>query len=216
MTEAIMTLDTAPKEAMDFATQAAALAVTNDDQYAEAGTVLKQIKALRKEIGNVFDPIIKKAHAAHKEAVARKRETDAPLVEADRTLRGRMGEYYQEQERKRREEEAANLAAARKAEEERQLRMAELAEANGETELAEEILAADPAPVVAVPSAPKPTAENVHTQQTWKFRITDEAKIPRKYLMIDTKKIGQIVRAMKSETDIPGIEAYAESSVRVR
>ena len=217
MIEAIaITAETAPAKAQDFASMATLLPVTTDTEYSKAGDVLKQIKALRTEIGNAFDPIIKKAHEAHKEALSRKKDAEAPLVTADKALRSRMATYYAEQERKRKEAEAAALAEARRIEEERQLRMAELAEANGESELAEEILSAEPAPVAAVQTMARPEAENVHTQQTWKFRIVDESKVPRQYLMLDTVQIGKIVRAMKSETAIPGVEAYAEESIVVR
>ena len=44
----------------------------------------------------------------------------------------------------------------------------------------------------------------------WKFRIIDEGKIPREYMIPDQIKIGQLVRALKQATNIPGIEAYED------
>ena len=49
----------------------------------------------------------------------------------------------------------------------------------------------------------------------WKYKIEDETKIPREYLIPDTKKIGQIVRAMKEKTDIPGVKVWSETQNQV-
>jgi hypothetical protein len=59
------------------------------------------------------------------------------------------------------------------------------------------------------------SVEGVSKRTVWKFRITDEAAVPREFLLVDEKRIGQIVRAMKGETKIPGIEAYPETVLAV-
>jgi hypothetical protein len=69
-------------------------------------------------------------------------------------------------------------------------------------------------PVILPETTPK--VEGISGRQVWKFRIINPALIPREYLIPDERKIGQIVRAMKGETRIPGVEAYAEESVAVR
>ena len=51
--------------------------------------------------------------------------------------------------------------------------------------------------------------------KVWRFTVIDEDKIPRKYLSPDLTKIGQLVRAMKSATDIPGVQAFEDSIVAV-
>ena len=45
------------------------------------------------------------------------------------------------------------------------------------------------------------------------FEITDPAKVPEQYKTIDLKKIGGVVRALKGDTDIPGVRAYSESTM---
>jgi hypothetical protein len=74
---------------------------------------------------------------------------------------------------------------------------------------------AAPAPVVVIPKT-IPKQEGISTRKTWKFRIVDTAKIPREYMTVDEVKIGQIVRAMKELSNIPGVEVYAEDTVSVR
>ena len=53
-------------------------------------------------------------------------------------------------------------------------------------------------------------------REDWKFSIIDHNLIPREYLIPDEKKIGRIVRAMKEQTNIPGVRAYAEKGVATR
>ncbi len=50
----------------------------------------------------------------------------------------------------------------------------------------------------------------------WRYVIIDAERIPREYLMPDKVKIGQVVRAMKSTSNIAGIEAYPETILAVR
>lgn len=45
-----------------------------------------------------------------------------------------------------------------------------------------------------------------------RFRITDEAAVPKEYLCVDLKKIGKVVDAGLSS--IPGVEIYEEEQVR--
>jgi hypothetical protein len=52
---------------------------------------------LRKEISGTFDPIIKKAHEAHKEAVAQKKRYTEPLDKADEFDRKALALYHDEQ-----------------------------------------------------------------------------------------------------------------------
>ena len=70
-------------------------------------------------------------------------------------------------------------------------------------------------PPVVLPGAPKLAGSSERTY--WKFQITDEAALPREYLMPDEKKIGQVVRAMKEKAvgHIPGVYAYPDQSEAV-
>jgi hypothetical protein len=175
--------------------------------------MLLVIKDLRKEIDATFDPIIKKAHEAHKEAVAQKKKVDAPLVEAEGIIKPRIAAWNAEQERLRREEEARLREIARKEEEERQLLAAIDAEQSGDMEESAAIMA-EPvyvAPVVIPKTVPK--VAGIAMKQVWKFRIVNASIVPREYMTIDEQKIGAVVRALKDQTRIPGIEAYPEDTV---
>src|SRR5690348_1541007 len=55
------------QQALTWPDRARALKVSTSESYIEAGELLKGIKALRKEVDATFDPIIGKAHEAHKE-----------------------------------------------------------------------------------------------------------------------------------------------------
>src|SRR5262245_15698153 len=79
--------------------RAKCLTIETNDQFVEAGELLKTIKGLRAEIDATFDPIISKAHSAHKEALEQKRKVDAPLVQAETILKPRIAHYLDEQER---------------------------------------------------------------------------------------------------------------------
>lgn len=202
------------KKALSIPEQARAIKIVDAETYSQAGEVLITIKGLRKEIGAAFDPIIKKAHEAHKEAKAQKDKAEAPLIEAENILKPAISAYDREQERIRREEEERQREIARKAEEERKLREAEQAEKEGRTEEAQAIIE-EPVyvpPVVLEKTTPK--VSGISKQTIWKFRIVDQNKIPREYMMPDQVKIGGVVRATKGSIQISGVEIYSEDIVK--
>lgn len=53
----------------------------------------------------------------------------------------------------------------------------------------------------------------IRARKVWKFRITEETKIPKKYLKVDEVKIRQAVR--NGERDIAGVEIYEEEQIGV-
>lgn len=220
------------RQSQELATQALTVVVQNNDQRTAAAEMGKSIAAMQKQVSATFDPIVEAAHRAHKTAVAKRAEVWDPLEKAKRYLAGCIGGYDQEMERRRREEqarldgeqrerEAAEAARLRKEAEDRQLAEAEAALEIGDADLAEAIVSAPtlvelppPAPVI-VPSSIAPVS-GASTRTTWKFRIVNAALIPREYLAVDEVKIGGVVRAMKGETKIPGVEAFEAASTSFR
>jgi hypothetical protein len=185
-----------------------------------AGMLWKSIKDMMKEVAETFDPIIEKAHASHKEALAQKAKFYAPLEAAYKSVKGLMSKWDMYQEAIRLEEQRRLEEIAWKAAEEQALLDAIAAEEdarrNGATkeEAAQEAtnIINEPvyvAPVVIPKAVPKMAGGPVY-RTIWKYRITDPAKLPRQFLIPDDVKIGQIVRAMKKEHNIPGVEAYEE------
>lgn len=215
---------TIEEKALALPDQARNIKVFDQNSLSVANKFILWSKSLEKEIDASYDPIIKKAHGVHKEAVGQKKKIKAPLLEARGIVSPRVASYLVEQERIRRkaeEKHAKEIAkAVLKAAEEEEARNKEAEEAmeNGDFEKAEEIMDTPVAQVAAidhlVPKAPKTTGLSVQTR--WKFRIIDEAKIPRDYMKPDEVKIGQIVRAMKGKLAIPGVQIYPDDSLTTR
>ncbi len=208
-TEIVQKTDSAIEEAEGFK-------IESPDVYEAAGMFLKGLKAIQKEVNDTLDPVIKSTNTAHKEALSAKKKHTEPLKKAEQIVKGKMATYATEQERVRRDEERKLQVEARKREEERLLKEAEQAEAEGDTDAVEELLEE---PVVAPPvvlASTTPKVAGISYTTVWKFRIKNPAGIPDKYKLIDEVKIGKIVKAMKDQTDIPGVEVYSEQSVRAR
>lgn len=94
------------------AAMAGRLVVATPAQYAEAADFLKAVKAAQKQVEDWFADPVSKAHAAWKSLTTKKAETLAPLVEAERAVKGKMISWQTEQERIRRAEEAKLQAEA--------------------------------------------------------------------------------------------------------
>lgn len=184
--------------------------ISTSEDYTVAGELFTTIKGVMKQVDESFDPIIQKAHQAHKEAVAQKKKIYEPLETVSRHVKKVMGDYDTEQERIRKAEEARLQEIARKQEEERKLQEAVAAEQSGDKQEAEAIME-EPvyvAPVVIKKEVPK--VEGVVFRTIWKYRIIDERKIPREYLKVDDVKIGGVVRSLKKATNIAGVQVYEE------
>lgn len=202
--------------ALSVPDQAKQISIKTMDDYVRAGEIMLTIKAIRKKITETFKPIKQKMDAAKQEVLDQERAADAPLKEAESWLSPQIITWNREQERIRQEEEARLREIARKEEEDRQLQEAILAEQSGQKEEAEAIISApvQAAPVVVPKAVPKVAGMSI--RDNWKFRITNEKLIPREYLKVDEVKIGQVVRAMKSAANIPGVEVYNEGTVSGR
>lgn len=201
------------QKALSVPNQAKDIRIIDNNTLLTANTLLLAIKDIRKEIDLAFDPIIRKANDAHKEAIAQKKRAEAPLIEAENFIKPQIASYMNEQERIRREAEEKARQEALKAEEERKLTEAVELEKEGFTEEAEAIL--NETTFIPPPIIPKttPKLQGTSIKQIWKFRVKNESLIPREYLTVDLVKIGGVVRALKDKANIPGIEVYPEASV---
>jgi len=189
--------------------EASLINITDTDTYTQAGGLWANIRGLMKDVESTFSPIIAKAHASHKEALKQKGKIFDPLKQAGKSVKAAMEKWDFDQEQIRQAEEDRLRAIAQKEEEERQLAEALEAEQNGEIEAAEDILEAPvyTPPVVLPKATPKLQGGPVY-RTAYKFRIIDERKIPREFMSPDMVKIGQVARAMKGSTNIPGVEVY--------
>jgi len=219
---ALKLVETEPVEekALTIVDQAKAVKVTDAETYTAAGSLWKAIGEMIKEVKDTFDPICEAQHLAHKKAVEKRAKYLDPLTAAQKSVKQLMSSYDLEQEKIRQAEQRRLEEIARKQAEEQALLDAiaaeEEAKRNGATkeEAAQESAAImeEPifvAPVVIPKAVPKMQGGPVYRTVT-KFRIVNEAIIPRQYLVPDMVKIGGVVRALKNQANIPGIEVYEE------
>lgn len=183
---------------------------------ADAAAFLLDIKKQRKLWAEFNKPAKQKLDALKSELLKREREVDAPMEHAENSIiKPAIARFEQEQEairlKKQHEEEQKALQNAIDEKIDKAIR----AESSGDVELSKEILAeVVTAAAVVIPKMEMP--KGISIRETWKFRVVDQSKIPREYLTVNEMAIGQVVRALKKETRIPGIEIYCEKTVSGR
>jgi len=207
-----------------FEDQAKAIQVTDQASLTRASELLLAGKDLEKTIRAYFAPLKQAAHTAWKAVCDRENLELSRITPITERLNRAAADYTAEQERKRLEA----ITAIRRAEdqrrqiEEKALREAQEAEMRAraakneedrERARAEVDAILDKAieeetklvPSFIIPEAPK--SEGLSMRDCWDFEITDEALIPREYLVPDESKLRRVVKAMKDKTNIPGIRA---------
>jgi hypothetical protein len=195
---------------------AVAQAIHDDVTLKAAADFLFAIKRGRKRVEDFIGPMVKKAHAAWKEAVAKEKELDEPLEKAERLIiKPAMARYQTEMERKRQQEAERLAAIEREKEEKARIERAAEIEKAGDKEAAEQVMNT-PTPIAPIIQPASPKIAGISYREKWTFIITNPALIPREYLMADERKIGGIVSAMKSETNIPGVVVSCEKVVSGR
>jgi hypothetical protein len=209
-------VETVKQVALSFPDRARQIVIETPEHYSAAAGFLKEIKACRKRIADVFGPIVKAAHEAHKRAKAAQTEADDPLDQAEGLIKGAMVSYDTRQAEVASQRQIEAEAAARRAEEQRVIDQAVALEQAGEVEAAQELIAAPVvAPVVMVESA-TPTVEGISIRAVWQFQVTDPNLVPREWLIVDEKKVGAYVRAVKAQAFIPGIKVFPVRSMSAR
>ena len=208
-------LTLAKHEAIDWARRAGGMSVDTKEDYKKAAEFLRGLRALRKKIGETFDPIIKKAHEAHKTALDEKKKADGPLRKAEGYLMQMMSNFTVAEEKRLEAEARARQEAEKKKAEDERLDQAEQLEKEGRGDVANQLLEA---PVV-VPEVKavqdRPKAEGISHRIVWKFKVEVPSLVPDEYKSIDMTKIGGIVRAMKDKTAIPGVRVFWEKTTVV-
>lgn len=193
------------QRALALPEQAQAMAILDDETFTRATDFLLTIKALRNELNETFDPVIAKSYAAHKEAVSQKKRHEEPLAKAEAIVKHQMAIYHADQEQRR-------LEAQRQAQEAAQLWEAIDAESRGDQAGADAALNGQGVVAVHLPPA-TPKIDGVSFRESWDFEITDEAQLPREYLLPDLGRIGKVVRALKQDAHIPGVKVFRKQTV---
>jgi len=209
--------------AVVLANTANSLVVTSQDTLDIAREFLDELMQYEKQVASTFNPHIESANALHKSLCAERKKFLDPVENAKSIVKPKIGTYLREQDRIR-------LEAQRKKalEEEQARRLAEVAVdkahalmKEGDDAAAEAIINETHKKVEtlltkATEVPDKPDAKGISLRQKWTYRVIDETKIPRKYLVPDWKKIAFIVSKLHEQADIEGIEPYAEDIVAAK
>lgn len=213
-------------QALALVDEARSLVIADEPSYQNAALWLRErCKAVLAKVDAVFDPIIRKAHEAHKEAVAQKRIVAAPIEEAERVVKGAIGSYLREQERIRLELQRKADESARKLAEEEALMRAEALEAAGRNEEAEEVISRPLAPMPILASRSIPKAAGVTRRTNFRAEVTDLRALVRhvanhpehlNLLQANGPSLNQLAKAMKGDLSIPGVRVVADDVVSAR
>ncbi|GAF91117.1 unnamed protein product, partial [marine sediment metagenome] len=158
----------------------------------------------------------RKAKAAHTAVVAQEKALLERAEYAKRIAGGKVGAYEAQIKREREAKEARLRAAALKAEEDRRLAEAAVAEAQGEKDLADAIVAAPiQAPATAILPA-RPKMAGAVSVRHWKCEIVNPDEVPPPYTMPDLVKIGIYGRTNKEAASMAGVRFYYEDSLSVQ
>lgn len=184
--------------------------ITDDEQFALVDAHCAGLLKLKKKVESDFAESKATTYAAWKAVVAQEKGHLDGIDEARRIDKQKMDAYLTVKEDERKAEEDRLAAIAKKQAEDEAIARAQAMEAAGQNEEAAAIIEA---PVFVAPTIVPKTAPKASTvmRKVWKYRVKDEAKVPREFLTLDDKKIGGVVRSMGAATNIPGIEAYSES-----
>lgn len=183
------------------------MTVADADSYTRALSLAAECDKRAKHVEAVWKESREKAHAAWKSVTETIASFTKPLSEAKGMLTQKAYAWKRVDDERRQIEAAKARREEEKKIEEERLRKAEILAAQGKTEAADLVMEQEI--IVAPVKQPEPVkVEGVSHRENWQFEITDAAAIPAEYLMPDKVKIGQIVKAMKGATKIPGIKVF--------
>lgn len=215
-------------EATAVSKEAMSIVVRSIVDRTAAAELGRGIAQLDKQIEDFFKPMKEAAFKAHREICKKETEVRGPLEQAKKYLSSQIGTFDAEQERIHREEEArlqreADAEAERLANLQAQDQAIEDAielEAEGDTAAAEAVLN-NPVPVVAqaapvIVERQMPKVAGVSKSSIWKFRIDNPDEVPRLLCIPDEKAIGNIVKALRGKTKIPGVTVFEDHGARFR
>lgn len=178
-----------------------------------------------REVDRTLDPVRDQAHKAWKAAVAAKDMVAKPFKTAKQVVDQKIVQYMKEEEARRKAEaEKIRREEERRAEEDR-LNAALLAESEGESGFAEEILN-EPPPFIPPPIMPsvKEELQGVSVAKRWTYEVEDfwtfvnwaVANDHLEFLKVDPQTTGLFARQVKNSKKIPGLRIYDVDSVRRR
>ena len=215
--------DTVRQEALTLSDQARSMEVTDQPSYDAATEFLKSIKAMRKRVANFMDPLIGSIRDSLNKVRDKKKEVEAPLIQAELFLKARLIAYAEIEKEKEREAQAKAEAEFAKREDERKLREAiEAEKAGAKPKAVERILTqptTSPAPLVT-PTLQQ--ASGISVREVWSAEVTSfmqlvqavaQGKVPILALTANTTFLNSQARSLKGTMNIPGVRAVCNKSM---
>ena len=218
------------KPVNDTVAKANAIVVVDTATRLEASEYLKFIKGMHKQVSETFDPIVKKANDAWREACNQRNKYLDPLKEAEAKLKYKAIAYDTEVECKAREEQA-KLEAKARAEEERKRKeleeRARKAEEAGKASKAEELRQKAEEVHVEVPIIQPATVQvaGQSVREDWYAEIVDlkafvksiaEGRTPMMFIEPNITALNKQAKATKNTLSYDGIVFKSRKIMSVR
>lgn len=198
------------------------ITINNEEENQEAGTFLKQIKPIIKQIKEYWKPLKESAKKAHSELCAKEKEMLQPLEEAETKIKAKMSLYIMEQEEKAKREQEA-LRKAQSDEALKQLEEAERLKAEGkdlEAQIQEEMAyVMDEVKTVVEPTIKK--QEGISYMTDYEVEIVDSNIVPiyingMEIRPIDLQAVKRLVKVSKGKIEIKGLRIIEKKVLKVR
>jgi len=180
--------------------------VTNQKSLSLAETMIVEVKSIIKGVREYFDEPIRKAHEAHKSIVAKRKEAEDPLLKAEVFLKNAVKDYLVKVEEARR-------AAEEKARFEQEALLAKLDEERktDDEKAADTTRAAlEEIHLESMKVKEDPKMTGVTKKKLIRWHVIDLDLVPRDLLTVDKPRVDEIVKRMKLNAAIPGIEVYED------
>jgi hypothetical protein len=205
--------------------RARTLVIDSPEGYSYAAQLLTGIKALLKEIETSCSPVVKAALDAHRAALKQRRQLEEPLLDAEKTIKSMMAEYFRNQAAKRREDQEKRLAAwLDRARAQRAAEVASL-EAAGDHDMAIATAAAPLPPQEPGEDDAVPTTTGIAVRKIYRAEVSDfavlvrsvhEGRCPLKCLKPDMTVLNTFARAMGPTLNWPGVQVIEDVSISAR
>jgi len=188
------------------------IVISDQLQYEWAGNFLKDIKNRASRIETERKKITRGIDAVKKSVMDLFRPATDNYNAAENTLKKAILVYQDEQEKIRRDNEAKLQHEAEKKRQDA-LKKADEFKEKGNDKKAHDWLNKANDIVTPTLGSRVEDVEGIATKKIWKFRVINKDLVPRQYLIVDEKAMGIVVRGLKDNTVIPGIEVYFEKSI---
>lgn len=181
------------------------------DKYVNPAKQIVEIAAQKAEAWKAEE---RRKAAAEEERINAERRREAARIAEEQRKRDEAAALEARKQREREIEEARKAGEINRREADKLAKQAEQ-DRLAAKELARKQEAEANANVQSVRVAPAvPKVAGIKARVNWKFRIVNENRLPREYMMPDEVKIGSVVRNQKRAGEvIPGVEAYSEDGI---